>query len=77
MKKFQGKRPMEQLKDSEGKETIVKLKDETFYKGTLVDIDGYMNVILRSATEFLDECAVAVYDEIYIRGDTILYVRLD
>jgi len=74
--KYRGKNPVEFLGNFVEKKIAVKLKDGTVYKGKLTDIDKYMNVILKSATEYSDDVPIAIYKEIYIRGDTIFFVTL-
>lgn len=75
--KFYGKLPMKRLDAVVGKKVTAKLKDGIVYSGTLTDVDGYMNIVLQSATEYSDDIPVATYKEIYIRGDTLLYIRLN
>lgn len=75
--RFQGNSPMDQIKNAIGNTIYAELKDGTGYRGKLLDVDGYMNILLQSAIEYMDECPVAKYEEIYIRGSTLLYVKVD
>lgn len=56
---------------------IVKLKNDIEYRGRMVKCDTYMNIILDGASEFYESNCIANYGNVFIRGNNILYIRLD
>jgi len=56
---------------------LLRLKDGTEYKGLLKEIDAYMNLILENATEIMEGSPVAKYNEIFIRGNNLLFIKPD
>ena len=74
---FVGKRPLAVLQKAINKEVRIKLKNALEYKGLLLNIDSYMNVLLDEAFEYRDNGQVsAKLGRIVIRGNNILYVIL-
>ncbi|TFF90469.1 MAG: hypothetical protein EU548_02885 [Promethearchaeota archaeon] len=71
------KNPLHILQNAVGSEIILRLKDGTEYKGLLKEIDAYMNMILQDATEIMDSSPVAKYNEIFIRGNNLLFIKPD
>ena len=71
------KNPLHILQAAQGSEIILRLKDGTEYKGLLKEIDAYMNMILESAVEIMDSSPVAKYNEIFIRGNNLLFIKPD
>ena len=71
------KNPLNILQQSQGSIILLRLKDGTEYRGLLKEIDPYMNIILESATELLDGTPVAKYNEIFIRGNNLLFIKPD
>jgi len=58
-----------------GKPVMVKLKWGMEYKGYLVSVDGYMNLQLASAEEFIDSTFTGNLGEVLIRCNNVLYIR--
>jgi len=71
------KNPLHILQNAMGSIIILRLKDGTEYKGLLKEIDAYMNMILEDATEIMDGSPVAKYNEIFIRGNNLLFIKPD
>ncbi len=71
------KNPLQILQNSQGSTILLRLKDGTEYKGLLKEIDAYMNMILEDATEMIDNLPVAKYNEIFIRGNNLLFIKPD
>ena len=71
------KNPLHILQNAMGSIIILRLKDGTEYKGLLKEIDAYMNMILEDATEIMDGSPVAKYNEIFIRGNNLLFITPD
>ena len=55
----------------------VVLKNGVEYRGTMIQCDGHMNLILDGATEYVNGEMVANYGTILVRGNNILYIRID
>lgn len=55
----------------------VTLKNGIEYKGTMTQCDGYMNIMLNSASEYVKDELTANYGSILVRGNNILYVAID
>ena len=71
------KNPLHILQAAQNSEILLRLKDGTEYKGLLKEIDAYMNMILENATEIMDGSPVAKYNEIFIRGNNLLFIKPD
>lgn len=71
------KNPLHILQNAQNSEILLRLKDGTEYKGLLKEIDAYMNMILEDATEIMDGSPVAKYNEIFIRGNNLLFIKPD
>ncbi|TFG01272.1 MAG: ribonucleoprotein [Promethearchaeota archaeon] len=71
------KNPLTILQNAQKSKILLRLKDGTEYRGILKEIDAYMNMILEDVTEIMDESPVAKYNEIFIRGNNLLFVKPD
>lgn len=71
------KNPLSILMAAQNSQILLRLKDGTEYKGLLKEIDAYMNMILEDATEIMDGSPVAKYNEIFIRGNNLLFIKPD
>lgn len=71
------KNPLSILQAAQNSIILLRLKDGTEYKGLLKEIDTYMNLILENATELLEGTPVAKYNEIFIRGNNLLFIKPD
>ena len=71
------KNPLQILQAAQNSEILLRLKDGTEYRGLLKEIDAYMNMILENATEIMDGSPVAKYNEIFIRGNNLLFIKPD
>ncbi|MBN1800941.1 MAG: ribonucleoprotein [Candidatus Lokiarchaeota archaeon] len=71
------KNPLTILQNAQNSEILLRLKDGTEYRGMLKEIDAYMNMILEDATEIMDGSPVAKYNEIFIRGNNLLFIKPD
>ena len=69
--------PLHILQAAQNSQILLRLKDGTEYKGLLKEIDAYMNMILENATEIMDGSPVAKYNEIFIRGNNLLFIKPD
>lgn len=57
-----------------GKQVIVRLNSNLEYKGSLISLDGYMNVALEAAEEYLGSAFHRKYGDVFIRGNNVLYI---
>ncbi len=71
------KNPLNILQNAQNSEILLRLKDGTEYKGFLKEIDAYMNMILQDVVEILDGSPIAKYNEIFIRGNNLLFIKPD
>jgi len=71
------KNPLSILQSAQNSIILLRLKDGTEYRGLLKEIDAYMNMILEDATELLEGTPVAKYNEIFIRGNNLLFIKPD
>lgn len=69
-------KPLNMLMKSLDKNIIVKLKNGTEYRGHMIRCDSYMNIILNGASEFYESNCIANYGDVFIRGNNILYIRI-
>ncbi|WPK23759.1 hypothetical protein PUMCH_001005 [Australozyma saopauloensis] len=59
-----------------GSTIVVKLHNGVEYKGDLQSIDGYMNVVLRSAKEYVEDFESKSFGDVFIRGNNGMYTIL-
>ncbi|KAF2280718.1 U6 snRNA-associated Sm-like protein LSm6 [Westerdykella ornata] len=62
------------LTDILGSDVTVKLNSGIVFTGTLQSVDGYMNIALEGAREYLDGYAVRQYGDSFIRGNNVSYI---
>ncbi len=74
---IRNKNPLTILQNAQNSQILLRLKDGTEYKGLLKEIDAYMNMILEDATEIMEGSPVAKYNEIFIRGNNLLFIKPD
>jgi small nuclear ribonucleoprotein len=73
----QSKMPLTTLQRSLNRKVAVRLKNEIEYRGKMNNVDSYMNLILLDAEEFNGADAVANYGKVVIRGNNVLFIRLE
>ncbi len=71
------KRPLTTLQKSTKKKVTVRLKNEIEYKGKMDNVDSYMNLIMTDAEEIHDSKVVANYGRVIVRGNNVLFIRLE
>jgi len=72
------RKPLNMLARFTNAPVIIKLKNGVEYHGIMEYCDGYMNVVLSQAKEFVNGQPVISYGtNILIRGNNILYVVLE
>ncbi|KAL3319930.1 hypothetical protein Ciccas_001386 [Cichlidogyrus casuarinus] len=63
------------LSNVTGKKVIVKLKWGMEYKGFLVSVDRYMNVLLANTEEYIEDSLTGSLGETLIRCNNVMYIR--
>lgn len=71
------KRPINALQKAVNKSAWVRLKNDLEYRGKVSSVDPYMNVILVDAEEYENGKLSANYGKVVIRGNNLLYIRID
>jgi small nuclear ribonucleoprotein len=71
------KKPLNLLIKKINQDVTVKLKNNSEYKGKMIECDGYMNIILEGAEEFRNDEATANFGCVIVRGNNVLYVCID
>ena len=77
MSQTTAKRPLTTLQKNTKKSVIVRLKNDVEYKGKIDNVDPYMNLIMTDAEELKDGKAVEKYGRIILRGNTVLFIKLE
>ena len=73
----QTKRPLTILQKGINKKVTVRLKSEIEYKGKMNNVDSYMNLIMTDAEEISNGKVVANYGRVIVRGNNVLFIRLE
>jgi len=71
------KRPLTTLQKNTKKSVIVRLKNDVEYKGKIDNVDSYMNLIMSDAEELNDGKTVEKYGRIILRGNNVLFIKLE
>ena len=77
MSQTTAKRPLTTLQKNTKKSVIVRLKNDVEYKGKIVNVDSYMNLIMSDAEELKDGKTVEKYGRIILRGNNVLFIKLE
>ena len=77
MSQTTAKRPLTTLQKNTNKSVIVRLKNDVEYKGKIVNVDSYMNLIMSDAEELNDGKTVEKYGRIILRGNNVLFIKLE
>ncbi|KAF5396534.1 Small nuclear ribonucleoprotein f [Paragonimus heterotremus] len=64
--------PRDFLKLIIGRPVVVKLNSGADYRGVLISLDGYMNVVLEQTEEYVDGQLKNKYGDTFIRGNNVL-----
>ena len=77
MSQTTAKRPLTTLQKNTKKSVIVRLKNDVEYKGKIVSVDSYMNLIMTDAEEIRDGKTVEKYGRVILRGNNVLFIKLE
>lgn len=65
------------MQHSTKKSVVVRLKNEVEYRGRMDNVDSYMNLIMMDAEEQHEGKTVASYGRVIVRGNNVLFIRLE
>ena len=71
------KKPLNVLTKQLNSYVAITLKNGVEYRGTMARCDGYMNIILNGASEYVRDQLIATYGSILVRGNNILYIAIN
>ena len=71
------KRPLTVLQKNTKKDVIVTLKSGVEYRGKMENVDSYMNLIMSDAEELKDGKTVEKYGRVILRGNNVLFIKLE
>ncbi len=71
------KRPLTTLQKNTKKNVIVRLKNDIEYKGRMLNVDSYMNLIMTDAEELKDGKVTEKFGRVILRGNNVLFIKLE
>ncbi|EHA57988.1 U6 snRNA-associated Sm-like protein LSm6 [Pyricularia oryzae 70-15] len=74
MTQGEGKDPTSFLGEIIGNMVTVKLNSGVIYKGELQSVDGYMNIALEKAEEWVAGQKKRSYGDAFVRGNNVMYI---
>ncbi len=77
MSQTTAKRPLTTLQKNTKKSVIVRLKNDIEYKGKMANVDTYMNLIMTDAEELKDGKTVEKFGKVILRGNNVLFIKLE
>ena len=77
MSQTTAKRPLTTLQKNTNKSVIVRLKNDVEYKGKIVNVDSYMNLIMTDAEEIRNGKTVEKFGRVILRGNNVLFIKLE
>ncbi|GMM33595.1 U4/U6-U5 snRNP complex subunit [Saccharomycopsis crataegensis] len=69
--------PSKFLSGIRGERVVVKLHSGIEYKGRLQSIDSFMNIVLHDSSEHINNNLTHKYNDMFIRGNNVLYISAD
>ena len=77
MSQTTAKRPLTTLQKNTKKNVIVRLKNDIEYKGKMVNVDSYMNLIMTDAEELKNGKTTEKFGRVILRGNNELFIKLE
>ena len=77
MSQTTAKRPLTTLQKNTKKNVIVRLKNDIEYKGRMINVDSYMNLIMTDAEELKDGNVTEKFGRVILRGNNVLFIKLE
>ena len=71
------KRPLTTLQKNTKKNVIVRLKNDIEYKGRMINVDSYMNLIMADAEELKGGKTTEKFGRVILRGNNVLFIKLE
>jgi len=71
------KKPLNVLTRCLNSFVAITLKNSVEYRGTMVQCDSHMNILLEGASERVGDRLNANYGSVLLRGNNILYISID
>ena len=71
------KRPLTTLQKNTKKNVVVRLKNDIEYKGKMLNVDSYMNLIMTDAEELKDGKVTEKFGRVILRGNNVLFIKLE
>lgn len=68
------RKPLNLLIRKLNSEIAVKLKNDSEYRGKMIDCDSHMNIILDGAQEFRGGDPATNFGSLIVRGSNVLYI---
>src|SRR5207253_10513814 len=68
------RKPLNLLIRKMNRDVAVKLKNDTEYRGKMIDCDSHMNIILDGAREYRGGDPATNYGSLIVRGSNVLYI---
>ncbi|MBL7147410.1 MAG: small nuclear ribonucleoprotein [Nanoarchaeota archaeon] len=70
-------RPLDALNEARNKRVIVELKNGKQFIGELKSFDIHINTVLTNAEEHVDGSLKRKLGQVFIRGDTIIFISTE
>ena len=70
-------RPLDALNEARNKRVIVELKNNKQFIGELKSFDIHINTVLKDAEEHVEGKLKRKLGQIFIRGDTIIFISTE
>ena len=77
MSQTTAKRPLTTLQKNINKNVLVRLKNDVEYKGKILNVDSYMNLIMTDAEELHNGKTVEKFGRVILRGNNVLFIKLE
>ena len=77
MSQTTAKSPLTTLQKNINKNVLVRLKNDVEYKGKILNVDSYMNLIMTDAEELHNGKTVEKFGRVILRGNNVLFIKLE
>ena len=67
-------RPADFLRQILGRPAVVKVNNGAEYRGNLVCLDGYLNIVMEGTEEFVGGELKRRYGDVFLRGNNVIYI---
>lgn len=70
-------RPLDALNEARNKRVILELKNGKQFVGNLKSFDIHINIVLQNAEEHVEGTLKRKLGQVFIRGDTIIFISTE